>query len=85
MTLKYHDIKLYFDRKVLHGFYLIYSDDEIELSIIDHREGPLQPVTSTEPVDNESSPQDEAVYFSSPYENSLLNDVAPRDFCYWHH
>ena len=30
LILKYHDIELHFDRKGLH---LIYSDDEIELSI----------------------------------------------------
>ncbi len=29
--------------------------------------------------------QDEAVYFSGLYENSLLNGVAPKDFCYWHY
>ena len=33
MILKYHDIELHFDRKVPHGLHLVYSDDEIELSI----------------------------------------------------
>ena len=33
LILKYHDIELHFDRKVPHGLYLVYSDDEIELSI----------------------------------------------------
>ena len=33
LILKYHDIELHFDRKVPHGLCLIYSDDEIELSI----------------------------------------------------
>ena len=30
LILKYHDIELHFDRKVPHGLYLVYSDDEIE-------------------------------------------------------
>lgn len=33
LILKYHDIELHFDGKAHHGIYLIYSDDEIELSI----------------------------------------------------
>ena len=33
LIMKYHDIELYFDGKAHQGFYLIYSDDEIELSI----------------------------------------------------
>ena len=33
LILKYHDIELHFDRKTPHGLYLVYSDDEIELSI----------------------------------------------------
>ena len=33
LILKYHDIELHFDRKASHGLYLVYSDDEIELSI----------------------------------------------------
>ena len=33
LILKYHDIELHFDRKAPHGLYLVYSDDEIELSI----------------------------------------------------
>ena len=33
LILKYHDIELHFDRKARHGLHLIYSDDEIELSI----------------------------------------------------
>ena len=33
LILKYHDIELHFDRSVPHGLNLIYSDDEIELSI----------------------------------------------------
>lgn len=40
LVLKYHDIELDFDRSVPHGPNLIYSDDEIELSITaEHREG----------------------------------------------
>ena len=31
--LKYHDIELHFDRKAPHGLHLVYSDDEIKLSI----------------------------------------------------
>ena len=53
LILKYHDIELHFDRKAPHGLYLVYSDDEIELSIIDHHEELLQPITNIEPVDNE--------------------------------
>ena len=33
LILKYHDIELHFDRKAPYGLYLVYSDDEIELSI----------------------------------------------------
>ena len=33
LILKYHDIELHFDRSVPHGLNLIYSDDEIELSM----------------------------------------------------
>ena len=33
LILKYCDIELHFDRKAPHGLYLVYSDDEIELSI----------------------------------------------------
>ena len=51
--LKYHDIELHFDRKAPHGLYLIYSDDEIELSMTAEHEETLQPITNTEPVDNE--------------------------------
>ena len=84
LILKYHDIELHFDRKAPHGLYLIYSDNEIELSITDHHEEPLQPITSTEPVDNEFFLQDGAVYFSGLYENSLLKGVAPKDLSLIH-
>ena len=33
LILKYHDIELHFDGKAHHGLHLIYSDDEIELSM----------------------------------------------------
>ena len=33
LILKYHDIELHFDGKSHQGLYLIYSDDEMELSI----------------------------------------------------
>ncbi len=33
LILKYHDIELHFDGKAHNGLHLIYSDDEIELSI----------------------------------------------------
>ena len=33
LILKYRDIELHFDGKNHHGLYLIYSDDEMELSI----------------------------------------------------
>ena len=33
LILKYHDIELHFGGKSHHGLYLIYSDDEIELSM----------------------------------------------------
>ncbi len=39
LILKYHDIELHFDGKAHHGLHLVYSDDEIELSITaDHEE-----------------------------------------------
>lgn len=55
LILKYCDIELHFDRKAPHGLYLVYSDDEIELSITAEHEETLQPITNTEPVDNEFS------------------------------
>ena len=85
LILKYHDIELYFDRKAPHGLYLVYSDDEIELSITDHHEELLQPITNIEPVDNEFFLRDGAVYFSGLYENGLLKGVSPKDFCCWHY
>ena len=85
LILKYHDIELHFDRKAPHGLYLVYSDDEIELSITDHHEELLQPITNIEPVDNEFFLQDGAVYFSGLYENGLLKGVSPKDFCCWHY
>ena len=78
LILKYCDIELHFDRKAPHGLYLVYSDDEIELSITDHHEELLQPITNTEPVDNEFFLQDGAVYFSGLYENGLLKGVTPK-------
>lgn len=39
MILKYYDIELHFDGKAHQGLYLIYSDDEIELSITSNQEG----------------------------------------------
>ena len=85
LILKYHDIELHFDRKAPHGLYLVYSDDEIELCLTAEHEETLQPITNTEPVDNEFFLQDETVYFSGLYENSLLKGVAPKDFCCWHY
>ena len=43
LILKYHDIELHFDRKGLH---LIYSDDEIELSITAEHKERSQPYES---------------------------------------
>lgn len=85
LILKYCDIELHFDRKAPHGLYLVYSDDEIELSITDHHDELLWPITNTEPVDNEFFLRDGAVYFSGLYENGLLKGVAPKDFCCWHY
>ena len=85
LILKYHDIELHFDRKAPHGLYLIYSDNEIELSVTAEHEETLQPITNTEPVDNEFFLRDGAVYFSGLYENSLLKGVEPKDFCCWHY
>lgn len=85
LILKYHDIELHFDRKAPHGLYLVYSDNEIELSITDHHEELLQPITNIEPVDNEFFLRDGAVYFSGLYENGLLKGVSPKDFCCWHY
>ena len=78
LILKYHDIELHFDGKAHHGLYLIYSDDEIELSITAEHEEMLQPITNTEPEDNEFFLKDRAVYFSGLYENGLLKGVAPK-------
>ena len=80
---KYHDIELHFDGKAHHGLHLIYSDDEIELSITAEHGEMLQPITNTKPVDNEFFLKDGAVYFSGLYENGLLKGVAPKDFCCW--
>ena len=85
LILKYCDIELHFDRKAPHGLYLVYSDDEIELSITAEHEETMQPITNTEPVDNEFFLRDGAVYFSGLYENGLLKGVAPKDFCCWHY
>ena len=42
LILKYHEIELHFDSKAPHGLYLIYSDDEIELSMTaEHEEGAI--------------------------------------------
>lgn len=39
LILKYHDIELHFGGKSHHGLHLIYSDDDIQLSITaDHKE-----------------------------------------------
>ena len=46
LILKYHDIELHFDRKDLHGLYLVYSDDEIELCITAEREERSNPYES---------------------------------------
>ena len=85
LILKYHDIELHFGGKAHHGLRLIYSDDEIELSITNNHEELLQPITNTEPVDNEFFLRDGAVYFSDLYENGLLNGVEPKNFCCWHY
>ena len=47
LILKYHDVELHFDGKAHHGLHLLYSDDEIELSITANHEEMLQPVTNT--------------------------------------
>ena len=83
LILKYCDIELHFDGKAHHGLHLIYSDDEIELSITAEHGEMLQPITNTKPVDNEFFLKDGAVYFSGLYENGLLKGVAPKDFCCW--
>ena len=49
LILKYCDIELHFDRKAPHGLCLVYSDNEIELSITDHHEELLRPITNAEP------------------------------------
>ena len=46
LILKYHDIELHFDGKAHHGLHLIYSDDEIELSITAEHGEMLQPITA---------------------------------------
>lgn len=85
LILKYCDIELHFDRKAPHGLCLVYSDNEIELSITDHHEELLRPITNAEPVDNEFFLRDGAVYFSGLYENGLLKGVPPDDFSCWHY
>ena len=78
LILKYCDIELHFDRKDPHELYLVYSDDEIELSITAEHGEMLQPLTNTEPVDNEFFLRDGAVYFSGLYENGLLRVLRPK-------
>lgn len=85
LILKYHDIELHFDGKAHHGLYLIYSDDEIELSITADYEEVMQPITNIEPIENEFFLRDGAVYFSGLYENTLLKGIAPKDFSCWHY
>ena len=46
LILKYKDIELHFDRKAPHGLYLIYSDDEIELSVTTEHEERSKPYES---------------------------------------
>ena len=46
LILKYHDIELHFDGKAHHGLYLIYSDDEIELSMTAKHEERSNPYES---------------------------------------
>ncbi len=46
LILKYKDIELHFDRKAPHGFYLIYSDDEIELGVTTEHEERSKPYES---------------------------------------
>ena len=46
LILKYCDIELHFDRKAPHGLYLIYSDDEIELSMTAEHEERSNPYES---------------------------------------
>ena len=43
LILKYHEIELHFDSKAPHGLYLIYSDDEIELSMTAEHEERSKP------------------------------------------
>lgn len=45
----------------------------------------LQPITNTEPTENEFFLRDGAVYFSGLYENSMLKGIVPEDFCCWHY
>jgi len=59
---------------------LVYSDDEIELSTTGIHEELLQPITGTEPVDNEFFLQDEAVYFSGLYETACSKVLSPKTF-----
>ena len=46
LILKYHDIELHFGGKSHHGLYLIYSDDEIELSMTAKHEERSNPYES---------------------------------------
>ena len=46
LILKYCDIELHFDRKTPHGLYLVYSDDEIELSMTAEHEERSNPYES---------------------------------------
>ena len=46
MILKYQDMELHFDGKAHHGLHLIYSDDEIELSITAEDEERSKPYES---------------------------------------
>ena len=46
LILKYCDIELHFDRKAPHGLNLVYSDDEIELSMTAKHEERSNPYES---------------------------------------
>ena len=46
LILKYCDIELHFDRKAPHGLCLVYSDDEIELSMTAEHEERSNPYES---------------------------------------
>ncbi len=85
LILKYHDIELHFDRKAPHGLCLVYSDDEIELSITAEHGRNAATDHQHRAGGQRIFPSGWSRLFLGLYENGLLKGVAPKDFCCWHY